>query len=235
MERLYGLILEVWKKEEMPEDWKKGVLCPIHKKGDILECKNYRCISLLKTAYNVLSNIMYTRLLHYTETQVGAYQCGFSAGNSTTENMFVLRQILEKAWEWNVEVQCLFIDFKSAYDTIRRDNVYKTMAELDIPLNLIRLVKATMTGTSSQTCVQATLSEPLEIHNGLRQGDALACLLFNVALEKAIRDLGIQIGWQIFQKSVQLLAYAVDIVLLGRTRSRLEEAFIDLERAAGRI
>jgi hypothetical protein len=92
-----------------------------------------------------------------------------------------------------------------------------------------------MTGTTPQICVQATLSEPLQIHNGLRQGDALACLFFNVALEKAIRDSGIQIGWHIFQKSVQLLAYADDIVLLRRTRSRLEEAFIDPERVAGRI
>jgi hypothetical protein len=54
-------------------------------------------------------------------------------------------------------------------------------------------------------------------------------------LEKAVRNSGIQIGWHIFKKSVQLLAYADDIVLLGRTRSRLEEAFPDLERAVGRI
>jgi hypothetical protein len=118
MERLHGLILEVWKKEEMPEDWKKGKLRPIHKKGDILECKFYRGISLLNRAYKVLSNVKYTRFLHYTETQVGAYQCRFCARKSTTDNMFVLRQILEKAWEWNLEVQCLFIDFKAAYDTI---------------------------------------------------------------------------------------------------------------------
>jgi sorting nexin-29 len=118
--------------------------------------------------------------------------------------MFVLRQILVQAWEWNVEVQCLFIDFMAAYDTIRENEVYKAMAELGIPLNLIRLVKATMTCTTSQTRIQATLLEPLEIHSGLRQGDVLACLLFDVALQKAIRDSGIQIGWHIFQKSVQL-------------------------------
>jgi hypothetical protein len=113
--------------------------------------------------------------------------------------------------------------------------MYKAVAELGISLKLIRLVKATMTGTTSQICVQATLSEPLRIHIGLRQGDALACLLFNVTSEKAIRDSGIQRSWHIFQKSVQLLVYANDIVLLERTRSRLEKAFLDLEGAAGRI
>jgi hypothetical protein len=57
---------------------------------------------------------------------------------------------LEKALEWNVEVQCLFIGFKAAYGTVRRHEVYKAVAELGIPLKLIKSVKATMTGTSSQ-------------------------------------------------------------------------------------
>jgi hypothetical protein len=96
--------------------------------------------------------------------------------------MFVVLQILEKAWEGNVEVQCLFIDFKATCDTIRRNEVYKAMAELGITLKFIRLMTATMTCTCSQIDVQASLSEPLEIHNVLRQGDALACLLLNVAL-----------------------------------------------------
>jgi hypothetical protein len=124
VERLHGLILEVWKKG-VPEDWKKRILCPIYKKGGILECKNCRGISLLNTTYKVLSNITFTCLLHYTETQADAYQCGFHAGKSTTDNMFVLQQILKKAWEWNVETRCLFIDFKAAYDTVRRNEVYK--------------------------------------------------------------------------------------------------------------
>jgi hypothetical protein len=62
------------------------------------------------------------------------------------------------------------------------------MAELGIPLELIKLVKATMTSISSHIRVQITHSEPSELHNGLRQGNAFACLLFNIALQKAIRD-----------------------------------------------
>ncbi|GFX22834.1 hypothetical protein TNCV_2605761 [Trichonephila clavipes] len=35
--------------------------------------------------------------------------------------------------------------------------------------------------------VQNDLSDPMEIKNGVRQGDALACLLFNLALEKVVQ------------------------------------------------
>jgi hypothetical protein len=50
MEALHGLILKVCKNEEMPEDWKKWILCPVHKKGDILEHKSYRGICKISSS-----------------------------------------------------------------------------------------------------------------------------------------------------------------------------------------
>lgn len=60
---------------------------------------------------------------------------------------------------------------------------------------------------------------------GLRQGDALACLLFNIALEKAVRESRIQVGHRIFNHSVQLLAYADDVDIVGRSQRTVREAF----------
>jgi sorting nexin-29 len=64
----------------------------------------------------------------------------------------------------------------------------------------------------------------------VRQGDALACLLFNIALEKVIRDSGIQTRGTIFFKTVQILAYDID--LMARTIPGLNEAFLNLEKSA---
>jgi sorting nexin-29 len=66
----------------------------------------------------------------------------------------------------------------------------------------------------------------------VRQGDALACLLFNIALEKVIRDSGIQTRGTIFFKTVKILAYADDIDLMARTFPGLNEAFSNLEKSA---
>jgi sorting nexin-29 len=65
---------------------------------------------------------------------------------------------------------------------------------------------------------------------GVRQGDALACLLFNIDLEKVIRDLGINQRGTIFYKSVQILAYADDTDIIGRAQKAMKEAFTNLER-----
>ena len=68
-----------------------------------------------------------------------------------------------------------------------------------------------MNNTQCQVKIQNRLSEPINVKNGVRQGDALACLLFNIALEKVIRDAAVIIRGTIFYKSVQILAYADDI------------------------
>jgi sorting nexin-29 len=63
-------------------------------------------------------------------------------------------------------------------------------------------VKATMENSQCQVKVHSELSRPLEVMNWLRQGDSLACLLFNLALEKLIRDSGFQKGATLFYKSI---------------------------------
>ena len=109
------------------------------------------------------------------------------------------------------------------------------MSEFNIPNKLIRLTRMTMEHTKSQVRIQSDLSGPITTKKGLRQGDSLACLLFNLALEKVIRNAGIQTNGTIFYKSVQLLAYADDIDIIARSQVALREAFISLERAAGEM
>jgi sorting nexin-29 len=64
--------------------------------------------------------------------------------------------------------------------------------------------------------IQNELSRSFHICNGLRQGDALACILFNIALEKIIREANINQCGTIFYKPVQILAYAGGIDIISR-------------------
>jgi hypothetical protein len=63
----------------MPEEWSMGIIQPINKKQDKLECSNYRAITLLNVTYKVLSGILYNRLTVYAEEILGEYQRGFRA------------------------------------------------------------------------------------------------------------------------------------------------------------
>ena len=55
---IHKLIISIWDKEELPEEWKDSIIVPIYKKGDKTDCNNYRGISLLPATYKILSNIL---------------------------------------------------------------------------------------------------------------------------------------------------------------------------------
>ena len=55
--KMIGIIGKVWSGEGMPEDWKNGIIVPLHKNGDVNEAKNYRGISLLPTAYQLYTEV----------------------------------------------------------------------------------------------------------------------------------------------------------------------------------
>jgi hypothetical protein len=83
----------------------------------------------------------------------------------------------------NITTHHLFIDFKAAYDTIIGNEVYVGMSELNFPTKLIRLTKATLTTVTCCVKIQNDCFESLETRQGLRQGEVLSTLLFNVVLE----------------------------------------------------
>jgi hypothetical protein len=135
----------------------ESIIVPIYtrKEGDKTDCSNYQGISLLSTTYKILSNILLSRLTPYAEEIIGEHQCEFRCNRSTTDHtrIFCIRQILEKKWEYNEAVHQLFIDFKKAYDSVRREVLYNILIEFGIPVKLVRLVKMCLTETYSRVRV----------------------------------------------------------------------------------
>jgi hypothetical protein len=83
-------------------------------------------------------------------------------------------------------VHQLFIAFKKACDSVRRAVLYTILIEFGIPMKLARVIKMCLSETCSRVRVGKHLSDTFPIKNALKQ-DALLPLLFNFALEYAIR------------------------------------------------
>ena len=81
----------------------------------------------------------------------------------------------------------LFIDFKKAYGSVRREVLCNILVEFGIPMKLVRLIKMCLNETCSRIRVGKYLSDTFPIRNDLKQGEALSQLLLNFALDYAIR------------------------------------------------
>ena len=153
---IHKLIISIWKKEKLPEEWKQSITVPIHKKGDKTECNNYRGISNMPNTYKIVSNVLLSRIVPFAKGIIGDHRCGFR-NNRSTDHTQCFRQILEKKWEYNEEVIQLFIDFRKTYESVRKEVLYMILIEFGIPGNLVRLVKMRLTETYSspgrQECV----------------------------------------------------------------------------------
>lgn len=99
--------------------------------------------------------------------------------------------------------------------------VRQIMIEHGFPTKLIRLIRATLVG--SKLSVRVTVSSSFVTLDGLKQSVALSNILFNVALEGAIRRAGVQRSGIIAMRSHMLLGFADDIDIVGKRRSFLEE------------
>ncbi|KAJ4427648.1 hypothetical protein ANN_25296 [Periplaneta americana] len=137
---IYKLVLAIWEKEIVPEQWKESIIVPIFKKGDKTNCGNFRGISLLLTSYKILSNILLRRLTPY---------------------------IMEKKWEYKGTVHQLFIDFKKAYDSVKREVLYDILIEFGIPKKLVRLIKMCLSETYSRVRIEYAIRKVQDNRQGL--------------------------------------------------------------------
>ena len=79
------------------------------------------------------------------------------------------------------------MDFSKVNDLVRKEVLCIILIEFGIPMKLVGVIKMSLNETYSRVWVGNRLSDMFPVKNGLKQGDALLPLLFNFAVEYAIR------------------------------------------------
>jgi hypothetical protein len=103
-----------------------------------------------------------------------------------TDQLFIRKR---KKWEYDKTVHHLFIDFKKAYDSVRREVLHNILTEFGISMKLVRLIRMCLNETYSKVHIGKHLSDSFPIQNDLNQVDAVSPQLFHFALEYAIKKV----------------------------------------------
>ena len=110
-------------------------------KGNKEVCSNHRGITILSIPGKLFAMILLERIRPTFHNHRRSEQAGFTAGRSTTEHIFAIRQIIEKAKEFNKSTYIAFIDFKAAFDSVSRDSLWKILQIWGVPQELSVIVR----------------------------------------------------------------------------------------------
>ena len=196
--RMFNLILA---EGVIPPELLESRTILLFKKGDVTDIGNYRPITLLNTLYKVLSRCLLNRMERHMEENISEEQCGFRKNYGTSDNLHIVRQVMEKCREYRLPTFFCFVDLAKAFDSIHHNSIWSSLGEIGIHPNLISLLKATYEVSSSSIAFNGS-KVPVEVKQGVRQGDVISPRLFTIVLDSALKKidwdklghLGLRIG-----------------------------------------
>lgn len=236
-EAFVGVFAGIWEREESPQQWGQAIIHPLPKTGDMSDLGNTRGISLMSCACKLFGRVLNARLTRFLEAKkyLAPEQGGFRSQRECPEQVFVLYETLLRRRAEDKETHLAFIDFSKAYDRVWRDGLWWKMARAGVRGKMLRMLRALYANTEATVRVNGRYSDYFSLDQGVRQGDVLSPLLFNVYINDLLdeikrRGLGVLVPGverdSPFTAPVRLagLLWADDVVLLAKSPEQLQEA-----------
>ena len=179
------IVLHVWTKScergYLPRPFRTAAVSLIYKKGAADSLDNYRPISVLPTAYKIVTKALAMRLAGLMSAIVPPNQCGFIKGRDIRTN--ILEAHLAKAFlaDYGSTGAMLFVDFVKAYDTLSREFMLDVLHRLGFGAAFLRAIFTLHNFTFAVFVVNNFHTRAVQLFSGVCQGCPLAPLLFALA------------------------------------------------------
>lgn len=160
-----------------------GWLCPIYKKGDPRNPANYRPITVLNSSYKIFTTALMKKLSKIAPQLIHKDQAGFIPGRSIIDQINLAKAMIDLCEITEQEGALVALDQEKAYDKIRHDYLWEVLELFGLPHPFIKTIKTLYATVNTRVMVNGERSAPFPITRGVRQGDPISCLLFNLAIE----------------------------------------------------
>lgn len=161
----------------------EGWMCPIYKKKDKCDISNYRPITVLNTDYKTLTKILTERTSKVACSLIHPDQAGFIKGMSIFDQTELIRTVLHMGSTQEQEGAIICLDQEKAYDKIRHDFLCRTLQQFGFPHEYIQTVQNIYSTADTRVILNGVIGPNFLVKRGVRQGDPLSCLLFDLAIE----------------------------------------------------
>ena len=133
-----------------------------------------------------LLRMLLEQIMKGVEKNLQKEQAGFRPKRSTTEQLFILGNILEQANEWRADLFVHFADFEKAFDSVRRESQWN-MRRSGIPDKMVRVTVSIYEGFECAVIDGSVTSDWFIIKSGIKQGCVMSGFLFLLCLDKVMR------------------------------------------------
>ena len=185
-------------------------------KGNAKECSNYCTIALISQASKVMLKI----LQQYMNHELPDVQAGFRKGRGTRDQIANIHWIMEKAREFQKDINFCFIDYAKAFDCVDHHKLWKILKEMGLPDHLACLLSNLYAGKEARIRTGHGTTDWFQIGKGVCQGCILSPCLFNLHAEYIMRNAGLdeaQAGIKIARRNISNLRYADDTILMAES------------------
>ena len=207
----------IWKMG-VPDSWRKAIIIPILKPNkDPAEVDSYRPIALTSILAKTMEKMIHARLNWFLEKQqlITPVQAGFRKFHSTTQQVAMLSQEMKDALDNSKSTLAVFIDFKSAYDSIWRQKLLQKMMSLGIEGSVLSWFQSFLIQIFICTRYNQNYSKFKQIHHGLPQGSVLSTILFNIMINDLPQKL-------LQTKNINCALFADDLVIWTSAKNKDE-------------
>ena len=180
---LHSICRQIWKTQQWPQDWKRSVLIPILKKGNAIECSNYRTIAPISHASRVMLKILQARHQQYVNHELPDAQAGFRKGRGTRDQIANIHWIIEKAREFQRSIYFCFIDYAKAFDCVDHNKLWKILKEMGMPDHPTCLLRNLYAGQEATVRAEHGTTDCFQTGKGVHQNCILSPCLFNLYAE----------------------------------------------------
>uniref|UniRef100_A0A914WQC5 Reverse transcriptase domain-containing protein n=1 Tax=Plectus sambesii TaxID=2011161 RepID=A0A914WQC5_9BILA len=238
VQHLTNLLNTCWSSERVPLDWKKGAIVKLPKKGSLMDCNNWRGITLLSVPSKLFCTILLNRLRRAVDQVLREEQAGFRQDRSCMDQIFTLRNIIEQCAKNQKQLLVNFIDFMKAFDSVHRESLWRIVATYGIPDRFINIFKNLYEGSSCCVKTDDGTTDFFTIETGVRQGCVLSPFLFllvmDFVLKRSMDIPGARIKWR-NQSRLTDCDFADDVGMLATTKPALQRMTISLEEEAAKV
>ena len=224
--QLMKLIDLIIKTRIVPEQLNISEIITLFKKGDRLECSNYRPISLLSHVYKLTMQIIYNRISSSLMAALPRNQAAYQRGRSTTEQIQSLQQLIEKCNEFNRSAAICFIDYTKAFDSIDQQKLWNALRKYtDVQPAYINILAALYQSSKARIRTDIGTTRLISLLRGVKQGDLASAILFCIALMVILiitfegYDSGVSVGGEMLSDK----GYADDIAIIANTVKLMNE------------